>query len=142
MDRNWILFVTAENKNCINLNRICLAVEVSLYQLDGTEKVKPADVDLTFANNTLHSLFSHAEMFLTGKLISSSNNNYNHLALIETELTTDIASKLTWAQCQGYKYRANGKANQEVKEKELKEFRKGEQFILDLYGAPHRFFGL
>ena len=75
-----------------------------------------ADVDMTFANNTLHSLFSHVEMFLNGKLISSSNKNYHHL-VIETELTTDLASKLTWAPCQGYKNRANVKANQEVKEK-------------------------
>ena len=87
------VFVTAGSKNCIDLNRICLAIELCLYQPDGTEKIKPADVDLTFANNTLHSLFSHAEMFLNGKLNSSSNNNYNHLAFIETELTTDIASK-------------------------------------------------
>ena len=121
----------------IDLNRICLPIEVFLYQPDGTEKVKPADVDLTFANNTLHSLFSHVEMFLHGKMISSSNNNYHFLASFETELTTDLASKLTWAPCQGYKYRANDKANHEVKEKELNEFRKGEQFNLELYGAPH-----
>ena len=76
-------------------------------------------------------------MFLNGKLISSSINNYNHFEFIETELTTGIASEVTLAQCQGYKYRANGKANQEVKEKELNEFRKGEHFILELYGAPH-----
>ena len=91
---------------------------------------------MTFANNTLHSLFPQVELYLNGKLISSSNNNYHHLAFIETELTTDLASKLTWAPCQGYKYRANDKANREVKEKELNEFMKGEQFILELYGAP------
>ena len=74
-------------------------------------------------------------MFLNGKLISSSNN-YHHLAFIETELTTDIGSKLTWAPCQGYRYRANEKSSQEVKEKALAEFRKGDQFNLELYGAP------
>ena len=108
-----------------------------LYQRNGTEKVKPSDVELTFANNTLHSLFSHGEMFLNGKLISSSNNNYHHLAFIETELTTNIASKRTWARCQGYRYRANDKANAETKEKELKDFRKGKQFNIELCGAPH-----
>ena len=51
-------FVTAESKNCIDLNRICLSLEVCQYQPDGREKVKPADVELTFANKTLHSLFS------------------------------------------------------------------------------------
>ena len=129
-------FVTAENKNCIDLNCICLSLEICLYQLDGTE-VKPANVELTLGNNTLHSLSSHVEMFLTGKLISSSNNNYHHLAFVETELTTDIASKRTWAPCQGYRYRANDKANAEAKEKELNDFRKGEKFNLELYGAPH-----
>ena len=76
-------FVTAENKNCIDLNRICLALEVCLYQPDGTEEVKPADVDMTFANNTLDSLFSHVGMFLNGKLVSSRNNNDHHLAFLE-----------------------------------------------------------
>ena len=130
-------FVTAENKSCIDLNRICLSLELCLYQPDDTEKVKPADVELTFANNTLHSLFSHVEMFLNGKLISSSTKNYHHLGFIETELITDIASKRTWAPCQGDRYRASDKANAEAKEKELNELWKGEQFNLELYGAPH-----
>ena len=118
------------------MNSFCSAIEVCLCLPDGTEKVKPADVELTSANNTLQSLFSHAEKFLSGKLISSTNNNYNHLAFIETELTTDIASKLTWAPCQGYNYNANGNANREVKEEELNEFKQGKQILLELYGAP------
>ena len=121
-DHSWTFFVTAENKNCIDLNRICLALEVCVYGPDGKEKTKPGDVDITFANNTLHSLFSHVEMFLNGKLISSSNNNYHHLAFIETELATDVGSKNTWAQCQGYRYRANEKENHETKTKELDSF--------------------
>ena len=76
-------------------------------------------------------------MFLNGKLISSSDNNYHHLAFIETELTTDFASKRTWAPCQGYRYRTIDKANTEAKEKEPNDFRKGKQFNLELYGAPH-----
>ena len=76
-------------------------------------------------------------MFLNGKLISSSNNNYHHLAFIETELTTDFGSKYTWAPCQGYRYRADAKSSREVKEKALAELRKGDQFNLELYGAPH-----
>ena len=76
-------------------------------------------------------------MFLNGKLISRSNINYNHLAFIETELTRDIASKVMWAPCQGYKYRANGKAKQEVEEKNLNQFRNGEKINLELYGEPH-----
>ena len=129
-------FCNRRNKNSIDLNRIYLSLEVCLYQPDGTEKVKRANVELTFANSTLHSLFSHVEMFLIGKLISSSSNNYHHLAFIETELTTNIASKRTWAPCQGCRFRAKDKANAEAKE-ELNEFRKGEQFNLELYAAPH-----
>ena len=129
--------MTAENKNCIDLNRFCLSLEVCLYQPDGREEVKSACVELTFANNTLYSLFSYVEMFLNGKLISSSNNNYYHLAFIETEMTTDIASKLTWETCQGYRYRAYDKASAEAKMKERNDFRNGEQFNLELYGAPH-----
>ena len=129
--------LTTENKNCIDLNRICLAIEVCLYQLDCTEKVELADFDLTFAYNTLHSLFSHAKIFLNGNLISSNNNIISHLAFTEIELATDVASKLTWAPCEGYRYRANGKVNQEVKEKELNDFKKGVQFLLELYGTLH-----
>ena len=69
--------VSAENKKCIDLNRLlCLALEVCIYGPDGKEKIKPADVDLAFATNILHSLFSHVELFLEGKLVSSSNNKY------------------------------------------------------------------
>ena len=45
-------FVTAENKNCIGLNRNCLALDVCVYGPDGKEKTKPDDVDITFTNNT------------------------------------------------------------------------------------------
>lgn len=130
-------FITADNKNCIDLNRICLAIEVCLYEPDGKDKLKPGALNLTFANNTLHSLFSHVEMFLNGKLISSSNNNYHHLAFIETELTTDMGSKHTWAHCQGYRYRANPESDLELKEKDLEYFGKKAEFKLELYGAPH-----
>ena len=75
-------FVTADNKNCIDLNRICLALEVSIYQPDGKTKLAPGDLPLLYSNNTLHSLFSHVELFLNGKLISTSNNNYHHSAFI------------------------------------------------------------
>ena len=77
------------------------------------------------------------ELFLDGKLFSSSNNNYHHLAFIETELTTYLASKTTRAQCQGYQYRLNEKSNQELKEKQLDNFRKSEELEIDFYGAPH-----
>ena len=42
-----------------------------------------------------------------------------------------------WAPYRGYRYRANAKSSQEVKEKTLAEFRKGDQFNLELCRAPH-----
>ena len=58
-------------------------------------------------------------MFLNGKLISSSNNNYHHLAFIETEVTTENGSKLVWAPCQ-----ATAETSQEMKEEALAEIRR------------------
>ena len=98
-------FVTSDNKNCNDLNRICLGLDVKLYNPDGKDAATPDN--LLSSNNTLHSLFSHVELFLNGKLISSSNNNYHHAAFVETELTTDPVSKRIWTVCQGYRYRPN-----------------------------------
>ena len=68
-------FVTAGNKNCIDLNRFCLVAEIWNYQPDGNEKLRPADVHLTLANNTLHFSLSHVEIFFNGKLILLAKNN-------------------------------------------------------------------
>ena len=131
-------FVTAENKNCIDLNRICLALDVSLYTPDGKTLVKPrTDPVLIYGNNLLHSLFSHVELFLNGKLISSSNNNYHHAAFVETELTSDTEGKQTWAQCQGYRYRGDAKQYAEQKDKIIDAFTKRGNYNISLYGAPH-----
>ena len=105
--------VTSNNKNCTDLNRFCLGLDVKLYNPDGEDVATPDN--LLFSNNTLHSLFSHVELFLNGKLISSSNNNYHHAAFVKTELTTDPFSKKTWTVCQGYRYRPKKEKNLEVK---------------------------
>ena len=131
-------FVTAENKNCIDLNRICLALDVSLYTPDGKTLVKPGtDPVLIYGSNLLHSLFSHVELFLNGKLISSSNNNYHHAAFVETELTSDTEGKQTWAQCQGYRYRGDAKQYAEQKDKIIDAFTERGNYNISLYGAPH-----
>ena len=131
-------FVTAENKNCIDLNRICLALDVSLYTTDGKTLVTPGtDPVLIYGNNLLHSLFSHVQLFLNGKLISSSNNNYHHAAFVETELTSDTEGKQTWAQCQGYRYRGDTKQYAEQKDKIMDAFTKRGNYNISLYGAPH-----
>ena len=50
-------FVTADSKNCIDLNRICPALEVTLCKPDGKD---PADgsESIIVANNTLHSFLT------------------------------------------------------------------------------------
>ena len=60
-----------------------------------------------FTNNTLQSLFSHAELFLNGILISSSSNACHHSSFVKTEMTTDLDAKATWAETQGYQYQAD-----------------------------------
>ena len=131
-------FVTAEKKNCIDINRICLALDPSLYTTDVKTLVKPGtDPVLIYGNNLLHSLFSHVELTLNGKLISSSNNNYHHAAFVEPELTSDTEGKQTWAQCQGYRYRGDAKQYAEEKEKVKDAFTKRGNYNISLYDAPH-----
>ena len=101
---SWIFFLTVDSKNCIDLNRICLSLEVTLYKPNETDRLDGSE-NIIFANNTLHSLFSHVELFRNEKLISSSNNNYHHLAFVETELSTDTTSKNTWARFNQSPYR-------------------------------------
>ena len=57
-------FVAAEAKNLFDLSRIVLCVEVAIYLEDRKTAAKPVDVDVLFSNNTLHTLFSHAELYL------------------------------------------------------------------------------
>ena len=127
--------VTADNKNCIDLNRLCLDLEVSLYNPDGKDAATPDNI--LFSNNTLHSLFSHVELFLNGKLISSSNNNYHHAAFVETEWTKDTMSKKTWASCQSYQYRPNKQKIFEIKDGNMKKFSDLGKCSLHIYGGPH-----
>ena len=76
----------------------------------------------SFSNNTLRPLFSHAEFYLNGKLISHCNNCYLHSAFIETELTIDTEGKETWARCQGYKYLAQTKEQDQALNKLYADF--------------------
>ena len=88
-------FVTAEAKNFIDLNRILLSVKFGVYTEDGKTRAKVKENPIVFSNNTLHTLFSHAELYLNGKLISQSNNCYFHAAFIKTQLTASTDGKQT-----------------------------------------------
>ena len=113
-------------------------MDVSLYTPDGKTLVKlGTDPVLIYGDNLLYSVFSHVELFLNGKLISSSNNNYHHAAFVEIELTPDTEGKQTWAQCQGYRYTGDGKQYAEQKDKIIDAFTKKGNYNISLYGAPH-----
>ena len=55
-------FVTAEAKNLIDLNPILLNVKGGVYTEDGLTRAKVNEHPIVFSNNTLHTLFSHAEL--------------------------------------------------------------------------------
>ena len=116
------------------MNQICLGLDGKLSNPDG--KVAGTPDNLLFSNNTLHSLFSHVELYLNGKSICSSRNNYHHAVFVETEVTTDTVSERTWTVCQGYRYRPNKEKNLEVKNKIMKKFADYGTCSLYLYGAP------
>ena len=130
-------FVAAEAKNLIDLNRIVLCVEVAIYLEDGKTKTKPGDFDVVFSNNTLHTLFSHAELYLNEKLISHSNNCYLHSALVETEFSTDTESKNSWAECQGYNYLATSTGKVKQFNKLAASFAEKKECKIQLCGALH-----
>ena len=106
---------TSDNENCLNLNPICLGLDVKLYNPEAKDAAAPDNV--LYSNNTLHYLFPFVELFLNGKLISSSNNNYHHAGVVETELATGTVSKGKWTVCQDYFYRPNKDKNLEGKNK-------------------------
>ena len=130
--------VTSDNRNLVDLNKIVLDIDCAIYKADGktpAEEVLP----VCFANNTLHSLFSHAEVFLDGILVSSSNNAYHYAAFIKTEMATDLDAKATWARCQGYEYQADKTSVEELAKwtNEKYEQAKISKNKLRLVGAPH-----
>ena len=111
----WFV-VMSDNKHLIDLSKVTLDLECAIYEEDGKTPARGM-IPVCFTKNTHHSLFSHAELFLNGILISSSNNACHHSAFVETEMTTDLDAKVTWAETQGYQYQAD-KSN----EKRLNEW--------------------
>ena len=106
--------VTSDSRKLIDLNKITPDLDCPIYDADGKTPAE-GSIPVCFTN-TLHSLFSHAEVFLNGILISTSNNAYHHSAFIETEMTTDLDSKTTWAETQGYQYQGDKSTVEEVNE--------------------------
>ena len=119
------------------MNRILLSVNVGIYTQDGKTRAKVNEHPIVFSNNTLHTLFSHAELYLNGKLISHSNNCYLHSAFTETELTTDTEGKETWAKCHGYNYLAQTKEQDQAFNRLYADFDRKKECTAELYGALH-----
>ena len=87
--------VTSDNRNLIDLNKIILELECAIYKAD-CKAPEQVMLPVCFTNNTLQSLFSHAELFLNGILISSSSNACHHSSFVKTEMTTDLDAKAHW----------------------------------------------
>ena len=104
----------------------------------------PAEVSIPVCStdNTLHSLFSHAEILLNGILISTSNNAYHHSAFFETEVTTDLDSKTTWAETPGYQYQGDKSIVEEVNKWTEEKLKQGKftKHKLKLVGDLHNDF--
>ena len=128
-------FVTAEAKNLIDLNRIHLRVKIGVYTEDGKTRAKVNEHPHCFFQTIRSTLFSHAELYLNGKLFSHSNNCYLHAAFIETELTTDTEGKETCAKCQGYDYLSKIKEQDQVFNKLFTNFDRRKECTAELYGA-------
>ena len=130
-------FVTTEAKNFTKLNRIVLSVKVGVYTEDGNTRAKVNEHPTVFSNNTLHTLLSHAELYLNGELISQSNNCYFHAAFIETELTAHIDGKQTWTKCQGYDYLAKTSEQNQQFNNLYADFECQKECTTELYRALH-----
>ena len=82
-------------------------------------------------------MFSHAELYLNGKLISHSNSFYLRAAFIETDLTTDTERKKTWAKCQGYDYLPKTKEQDQAFNQIYANFDRRKECTAELYRALH-----
>ena len=65
-------FVTVDSKNCIDLYRRCLSFEMTLKKPSGTGRFDGSE-NITFANNTLHSIFSHLPNLCTMETLTALN---------------------------------------------------------------------
>ena len=86
---------------------------------------------------SLDTLFPHAELYLSRKLISHSNNCYLQAAFNETELTTNKEAKETCANCQEYDYLPKTKERDQAVNKLYADFDCRKEHATELYGALH-----
>ena len=76
------------------------AVKFKVVNLDGSDIA--ADAKVGVINLTLQSLFNQVDVFLDGKLVSSSDNCYHYNAIFETLINYGAAAKSSQLQSQLY----------------------------------------
>ncbi len=60
--------------------------------------------EVMFVNNIMHSLFSNCDVLINNELVHTSNGQYAHKAMIETEMSHTSGTKESLMYCQGYTY--------------------------------------
>ena len=126
--------VTSDSRNLIDLNKLTLDLECAIYDADGKP---PAEgfIPVCFTNNTLHSLFWHAEVFLNGM-------GYWYQPATMLTITRPLLRRKwpqIWAGTQGYQYQKSKSTAEEVnkwKEEKFKQV-KCTKNKLKLVAAPH-----
>lgn len=128
--------VKPENRTCLDLNDIYLNLKVAILDQDGNAPASESTGQISFINNVLHSLFSHTEVQLNGKVVSHANTFYHHKAYIETEFSLTDECKSTKSACQGYFYDGDpGNKSSEAKTL-FRETLVANGYVLNLFGPP------
>ena len=104
--------VLGDRNNFIDLQRNRLEIVARIVRSNGnvlrTHATEAANRDTPyFVNNPLSSLFSECTLSLNGEKILTTNANFAHKSLIETEFSYSNDAKKTWLACQGYYYEEN-----------------------------------
>lgn len=77
--------ISGNSVQYLDLNDSFLYLKLKVVAEDGTDLVKGDDVSCV--NNLLHTLFSNCDVYISNKLIETSNNCYGYKAYIESLLS-------------------------------------------------------
>ena len=99
--------VLGDRNNIIDHQRPLLEIVARVVQSNGnvlrTHATEAAQQDTPYlVNNPLSFLFSECSMSLNGEKYSTTDSNFAHKKLIETEFSHGNGAKKTWLACQGY----------------------------------------
>jgi hypothetical protein len=97
-----------DSRHYLDLPRSTLYVKAKLMKHDGTDLDKNELV--APSNLTLHSLFSHVDLKISGRSLSESNGLYPYKSYFKTLLTSSDQAKSSYLSAQGY-YKDKGNFN-------------------------------